>query len=416
VSASGEGTASALPALRGAALIDRLRALVRGQRPLVRAALLSVLLVVCMRVALGIALSVACGDGHCNSQGVVWLGTPPVTSGWQGLLIGPWQRNDATFYAQIALHGYQPAGPTNGPVGAFLPLFPLLTRGLMPILGGDPILSGLVLNSVLTVVALTLIFRLAESDFGVAAGCRTLLLLGVGPGVFFLLSPLSEAAFLTFTLAAIVAARRGRIGLAAILAVGATLSRLQGILVMVPLLIEFALQARARHAAGGRALRWPHAALVLPPLSLLAFQWYIGAHGYPQGILAVEQSFWHAHLVVPGLAIWDSLLWVISHGDIPELINLLSVAALLACIPLMWRRLRPSDTSYAAVSLLVIVCHVEGFSPLMSALRFCLVTYPVWLLLGRSLTSPRAMRTAALVLGGLTLVVAVGITGYHVIE
>jgi hypothetical protein len=82
----------------------------------------------------------------------------------------------------------------------------------------------------------------------------------------------------------------------------------------------------------------------------------------------------------------------------------------------MWRRLRPSDTAYAAVSLLVIVSHVNGFSPLMSALRFCVLTYPVWVLLGRSLPSPQDLRRALVVLGALTLLVTLGISGYHMVQ
>ncbi len=369
-----------------------------------------------MRVVLGLAVAVSCGDGHCDSQGITWFGAPPATTGWQGLLVGPWQRNDAAFYSQIALHGYLPPSAGIGPVGVFFPLFPLLMRAFMTFLGGDAILSGLVVNSVLTAIALTLLFRLVETEYGARAGHRAQLLLGVGPAIFFLLSPLTEATFLTFTLAAVLAVRRERIVLASLLAAGATLSRIQGILVMVPLLVEIGFQARARLAAGRRPLGWPHAALVLPPACLLGFQWYVTGHGYPGGILAAEQVYWHVQAVLPGIAVWDSLLWVFAHADVPELLNLLSVIALFVCVLFMWRRLRPADTAYAAVSLLVIVSHVNGFSPLMSALRYCLLTYPVWVLLGRSLPSAQSLRRTLVVLGALSLLVALGVSGYHMVQ
>jgi hypothetical protein len=396
--------------------LERVRDGVRRWPPLGRAILDSVALVIAMRVVLGLTVAVSCGDGHCDTQGITWFGPAPATSGWQGLLVGPWQRNDAALYSQIALHGYLPPSSGIGPVGVFFPLFPLLMRAFMTFLGGDSILSGLVVNSVLTAVALTLLFQLVESDFGERAGRRAQLLLGVGPAIFFLLSPLSEAGFLTCTLAAVLAVRRERILLAALLAAGATLSRIQGILVMVPLLIEIGFQARARMAARQRPLRLSHLALVLPPACLLGFQWYVAGHGYPGGILAAEQTYWHAHTVFPGVAVSDSLLWVFSHADVPELLNLLAVVALLVSIVFMWRRLRPSDTAYAVASLLVIVSHVNGFSPLMSALRFSLLTYPVWTLLGRSLPSPQDLRRALVVLGALTLLVAVGISGYHMVQ
>jgi len=389
---------------------------VSGWTPLGRAALLSVALMVGMRVVLGLIVAFSCGDGHCDTQGITWFGAPPAVSGWQGLLVGPWQRNDAEYYSQIALHGYLPPSSGIGPVGVFFPLFPLLIRAFMTFLGGDSILSGLVVNSLLTVIALTLLFRLVEADYGPRAGYRAQLVLGIGPAIFFLLSPLSEATFLTCTLAAVLAVRRERIVLAGLLAAGAALSRIQGILVMVPILIEVGLQARARLAAHERPLGWAHAILVLPPLCLVGFDVYVSGHGYPGGILLAEQVYWHSHLVVPGVAVWDSLHYVVAHGNVPELLNLLAVVALAISIVFMWRRLRPSDTAYAVASLVLIVSHVNGFSPLMSALRFCVLTYPVWVLLGRSLPSRQDLRRALVVLGALTLLVTIGVSGYHIVQ
>jgi len=400
----------------GRPVAGRITSWLRSRGPLQKAVLLSTVLVVGLHIVLGLALAISCGDGHCNSQGISWFGAPPATSGWQGLLVGPWQRNDAVYYSQIALHGYLPPGSGIGPVGAFFPLFPLLIRVFLTVLGGDSILSGLVVNALLTVIALTLLFRLVETDYGARAGYRAQLLLGMGPAIFFLLSPLSEASFLTFTLAALLAARRDRIVLAAVLAAAATLTRIQGILVMIPILIEVGLQARARLRGHRRPLRWSHAALALPPVCLLGFQWYVSGHGYPGGILTVDQVYWHDHTAFPGVVVWDSLQWVIAHGDVPELVNLLAVVALFVSIFFMRRRLRASDTAYAAASLLVIVSHLDGFSPLMSALRYSVMTYPLWMLLGRCLSSSRDLRRALVILGALTLLVAIGVSGYHMVQ
>ncbi len=89
---------------------------------------------------------------------------------------------------------------------------------------------------------------------------------------------------------------------------------------------------------------------------------------------------------------------------------------LAASIPLMWRRLRPGDTAYAVVSLLVIISHVGGFSPLESALRFTVTVYPVWLLLGASVRTPRAVGRVLVILAAATVMVAVGVTGFHMVR
>ncbi|MGA8017151.1 MAG: hypothetical protein WCB85_14680 [Candidatus Dormiibacterota bacterium] len=377
---------------------------------------LSAAIVLAVHVVLGAFLVVACGDLHCNAAGVNWYGAPPATSGWQGLLVGPWLRDDAVYYAQVASHGYVSAGPGIGPLGIFFPLFPLLTRALMPLAGGDAVLAGLAVNALLTVAALTLLYGLIADDHGSTAGRVGLVLLAASPAVFFMLAPLSEAAFLTFTLATVLAARRGRIGLAGLLAVGATLSRDQGILVLVPLVFAVFERARARRGAGRLPLSWSDASLALAPLSFLGFQLYLPGHGYAGGTFAAELVYMHTHPAAPWVPLWESLRLVVSHADAAELVNLVAVVLLAASIPLMWRRLRPGDTAYAVVSLLVIISHVGGFSPLESALRFTVTVYPVWLLLGASVRTPRAVGRVLVILAASTVMVAVGVTGFHMVQ
>jgi hypothetical protein len=369
-----------------------------------------------LHAILALVLAVSCGDLRCDDQGVNWYGSPPAGSGWQGLLVGPWLRGDAVYYAQIATDGYVPAGTTAGPLGVFYPLFPLLARGLMPVLGGQPVMAGLAVNAMLTVVALVLLRSLVGDEAGPRAARSVTMLICASPAAFFLLAPLSEATFFTFTLATVVAARRGRIGVASLLAVGATLSRDQGILVMIPLAAAALQRARARLAEGRCPLQWSDASLALAPLSFLAFQVYLTGHGYGQGTLGAEAVYMHTHLAAPWSSIAQSVALVVSRADAPELVNLVAVILLAASIPVMWRRLRRSDTAYAVASLLVVVCHVGGFSPLESALRFTVMTYPIWLLLGSVAWTTQRLRAAIPALAASSVLVAAGVAGFHMVQ
>lgn len=380
--------------------------------------LVAILLVVVLRIVLAAVLMLSCSNNSCGSTvpNWMWFKMPPATSGWQGFLVGPWMRNDAVYYAQIAVHAYTPAVSVPDPLGVFYPLFPMLSRPVLPLVAGDPVVAGLLVNTVLTVAAITLLHFLARDELGDAAASRARLFLVLSPAAFFLLAPMSEAAFFTLTVAAVLAARRRRILLASLLAMGATLARDQGILVLIPL--GFAAWEGWRERAMERRfpLRWSDASLLLPPLSFAGFQWYLWGHGWPGGSFRAEAVFMHTHAVLPWVAIWRSLTVVVTRFDAPELINLLAVILLLCSLPLMLRRLRPADTAYAGASALVILCHVGGYSPLMSALRFTVTIYPVWLLLGTLIQKPRTLRRVALGLATLSLLTAAGVTGYHMVQ
>jgi hypothetical protein len=327
-----QGRVTRAGALPGASPVTRIAAGLQRRSELTRACLLSVALVVAMRVVLGAVLVVSCGDAHCNAQGVNWFGSAPASAGWQGLLVGPWDRNDAVYYAQIALHGYASPSAVLGPLGVFFPLFPLLARLALPVTAGDPILAGLLVNSVLAAVALVLMFELAKTDFGARAGYRAMLLLGAGPAAFFLLAPLSEAAFLALTLAAVLAARSGRGLLAGLIAVAATLTRDQGILVAVPLALIAGERARSRWRSGHLPLLWSDASLALAPLAYLGFQWYLGGHGYAGGTVAAERVYMHTQAAGPWTVLAESVQRVVTRADVAELVN----------------RLHPSDVERAA--------------------------------------------------------------------
>ncbi len=328
--------------------------------------LVALLLVLALRIIFAAVLMVSCANDACGSTvpNWMWFRLPPATSGWQGFLAGPWMRNDAVYYAQIAVHAYTPAVSVPDPLGVFYPFFPMLSRVLLPVTAGDPVVAGLLVNTVLTVAAIALLYTLARDELGVTAAARARLLLVLSPAAFFLLAPMSEAAFLTFTVAAVLAARRGRILLASILAIGATLSRDQGILVVIPLAFAVLERWRDRHREQRFPLQWSDAGLLLAPLSFVGFQWYLWGHGWPGGSFQAEAVFMHAHAAPPWVALWQSIVVVVTRFDAPEFINLATVALVALSLPLMWRRLRRADTAYTAASLLIILFHVGGYSPL----------------------------------------------------
>jgi len=164
------------------------------------------------------------------------------------LLLGVWFRWDTGWYIKVALQGYH---PSDGSV-AFAPLYPLLIRSVGGLLGGEYLLAALLISNVALVVGLALLYKLVSLDFSESVARRTVVYLVVFPAGFFLLAGYTESLFLCFAVLALYAARRSNWMLAGVAACLASLTRLQGWALALPLAYE------AFRGNGGSPLRtWP---------------------------------------------------------------------------------------------------------------------------------------------------------------
>lgn len=76
--------------------------------------------------------------------------------------LGHWAHWDGYHFLSIVLHGYHLAGPNGVPVEvAFFPAFPLLVRVSSHLLRIDPVLMGLIINFLLSVVTAVALYKLA---------------------------------------------------------------------------------------------------------------------------------------------------------------------------------------------------------------------------------------------------------------
>lgn len=210
---------------------------------------------------------------------------PPV--GW-GALLNVWLGwGDAGSYAAIATHGYgEPK------LAAFFPLLPLLERALAPVVGGDARVAGLVIANVAALGAFGAVRALAERETGSRRTARlALLLVAFAPLAFGFAMGYTESLFLCLCVCAFVAMRRRSWLVAGGLAALATLTRLTGVLLVLPLAIE-AAGAYGWRWPGWRAAWRPLAALALAPLALGGFWLYLArVYGTPLAGSHAERVF-----------------------------------------------------------------------------------------------------------------------------
>lgn len=320
------------------------------------------------------------------SQGTT-VGVPgyvaPHLHGVGGVLAGAWLRADALWYLRIATVGY--GGPNGNGSYAFLPLFPELVRLVTPLTGGQGLYAALAVANVSCLLGFVWLYQAVESLGGTSTARAAVIGLAVFPTSFFLVAPYGEPVFLAAGAGALLAAARGRPGLAALAGVLAALARPFGVLIVV-LLAPFLLME-------GRIMRPRWWLTVLAPVAgvLVWLAWAGHRLRDPLGALRI-QGAWQRTLLFP----WDTLMrglqtWLHWRGTTYGpymLLDLLAAAfgLILTAAAVVVLRRRGAGywmvAAYAAYGLLVLTIPMSSPflpRPLMSMPRFVLALFPLFL-------------------------------------
>lgn len=315
-------------------------------------------------------------------------------------LLAPWQRFDAFWYLRIAAHGY---GAHDGST-VYYPLYPLLVKALSLPLGGNGMLAALLISNLCFAALLAVLYVYVAERHGAATARRVLLLLCVFPTASFLLGAYTESLFLLLTVGCLLAAGRGRYGLAGLLALLAALTRLQGIVLALPL-FWLALEG---WRCGNRSWR-PWLSAALPPLGTASFLLYVylAVHG---GLMTdVYTHTIHQQLGLPWVTLGSywSALWahhwrVFSYptGNWVDAMNLILALTMLALVAPARRLLGTPLWLYALATWGATLCIHQ------STARYMLTVFPALIVLAVRAPGRRAARLALLFGAPLMLFVA----------
>jgi hypothetical protein len=308
--------------------------------------------------------------------------------------LSDWAHWDGAWYLALAGDGYGQVGAEGA---AFYPAYPLAVRAVGWLVGA-PAPAGVVVSSAALLCALLALFAVAREHAGEAAARWSVVALALFPTSFFLGAVYTEALFLAFALGAWWAARvRGDLLLAAALAAGAALTRNVGVLLVVPLALEW------RRRGGSFAV--PRAAALLAPVAALgAFALYLGhVFGDPALLVTAAQGVWERSFSFPVATVVDSVR--AANGAwpaVPEVFagtgtaasftaaHLWNLAALALAAGLLWagRRLVPAGlTAYAGVVVALPVLTPSPGLLLWSTPRYVLSAFPLFITLGAVLAA-----------------------------
>ena len=263
---------------------------------------------------------------------------------------------------------------------AFFPLYPLLIR-IVGSLAGNHLVAGLLISNASFFFGLLYLYKLLEHEYDRAVARRAIFYVSIFPTAVYFSAVYTESLFFMLTVASFYYMRAHRWWIAGALGFFAALTRVEGVLLVVPFVIEWYAQYRTdplRAAIYGSRRGRPHPARAR------------GLHGVPLGparrsalLLARADSLEPASRAAVGER-RQRLRQDRSRARARRSLRTnrsrsRSRVLMIAVLVGGWHSLRPSYIAYMALSILVPM----STSNLMSMPRFALVLFPMFAILAR---------------------------------
>jgi hypothetical protein len=302
-----------------------------------------------------------------------YVGVAVETNPW----LEPWQRWDTLHYQAIAERGYAAFDSA-----LFVPpLYPLLMRGLGALLGGRTLLAGILISNLACLGCLIAMYRLTLQEMAdSAAARRSVIYLASFPAAFFLLAAYTESLYLLAAILALYAVGNKRWWTAGVWGAVASLTRLPGALIVVPL-------AYAAWEAWRREHAWPvWSAVVLTLIGAAVFPLYVwlGLHLPPWTPLLVQSARFGGGLTWPGANMLEAARRILAgQFYVADVLDLVFLLIFLMCAVPVCRKLSRVCAIYYAVLLLSYLTRIGGQEPLLSTARYVLALFPALMLWGK---------------------------------
>lgn len=297
-----------------------------------------------------------------------------------------WNSWDAGHYVRIAEEGYH-IGPG---FPAFFPLYPLLIRSFDVILPGGPLISALVVANLAAWGALVLLHRLADHEFGPRVAQRATWYLAAFPMGFYLFIGYNESLFLLLALGVLYAGRRGHWWLAGALGALSSATRLFGVLLMLPLAVEYLRQIGWRP----RAVRADVLGIAMVPLGVIAYSVYCLVDLGSPLAFSIAQDQWGRQYTIPGGAWLTAIDQGLGHrlqhpATLGAILDagtaLIAVVLLILCVTgrFKFRRDQVYLVAQGAITLFLLLSTEVGGRSMQSAARYSMEAVAIFLVLAR---------------------------------
>ena len=153
------------------------------------------------------------------------------------LIVAPWYRFDTAHYIEIADFGYD-FDPVNS---VWPPIYPFLIK-IFGFIFKPTIVSALFVTNIFFILALFLLYLFIQDFFDEETAKKTLFFAVIFPTSFYFIAGYTESIFLFFSVAVFMLLKKKKWLWAGIISACAALTRVQGILLVIPIVIELWLE------------------------------------------------------------------------------------------------------------------------------------------------------------------------------
>jgi hypothetical protein len=283
----------------------------------------------------------------------------PPPHGLSYALFGIWERFDTLWFLRIAEHGY------DRPMAViFYPLYPGMIRLASALMPGTA--AALLVSTVAAFLAFCGLLRLAGGRPSESGKLRALLLVCVWPASFVLFAGYADSLTLALVLWAVIFGRTARWEAATACGLLAGVARPTGVVVFVPLLV---MALRSRQA---RAL-----VVALTPLGLLGYWSWLRWSGRPS-VVEAYRLYQGMTMVPPWRALAEALRLIVTGHD--TLLAFKLGLVILVVVTSLRREVRIEDKAFSLALVLQMLMYTGR--PLLGAMRYVLMVYPVLLVWG----------------------------------
>lgn len=287
--------------------------------------------------------------------------------------VSMWHQWDSNWYMSITVNGYSWVEGDQSNV-AFFPLFPLALKGAGWLLGGRYLIAGLLLSSAFMFGGMVYLYRLIRDDFGEDTAGRAVWLLAIFPTAVFFTSLYTEALFLFASVAAFYYGRKGYWAMAGAWGFLASLTRVTGLLLIVPLLYEYL----SRRSFSLKRVRPGFLWLALVPAGVACYMAFLYfSFGRPFAFAETQTAGWGHELTPIVSSFTHDIPFLFDESEVWVIYELAATALLAALTVVGFKMLPRSYSLYMLASLLFPL--LGGTTKSMS--RYLLVIFPIFAML-----------------------------------
>lgn len=290
----------------------------------------------------------------------------------------PWSNFDGSHYLEIAAHGYI------GYQQAFFPFFPLLINYSSKFMGHDLVHVSLFLTHGFFLIALFFFWKLMRLDYSQKTSIWIIIFVFVFPTAFYFASVYTESLFFALVISSLYFARKKQFLLACIIAGLASATRIVGLFIIIPLIIEIynSIQLKKIHSEFIKS----YLPLVIIPFGLIAYMIYLHVvYADPLMFMHVQPGFGAGRsggeiILIPQV-LWRyfKILMTVSHASLTFWVAILELASFIGSIIVLLFALRKKiRLSYILFSIsLILFPSLSG--TLSSIPRYIIIVFPLYI-------------------------------------